>query len=273
MTLRCLLFAAAASLSCVAQPAFAQDSLAADAKAFGAREAVLRPDLSADGSSVVYVTPGQGRTSVAVVGNLDTGKFAQVAGSPGGKMTLRWCNFVSASRAVCRITGLNTDASTEDIIGFSRLLAINTDGTEPKQLGQSESFYDAYLRQFDAAVVDWLDGTDGKVLLERHYVPEEGKLGTRLVRQKQGLGVDIVDTKTLSSNPSEEPRDGASSYMSDGQGHVRLMMTIDSSHTTGTLSGQASYHYRTANSRRWQLLRVVRPDQARFSAACDRCHD
>lgn len=257
MTPRGLLLASAIGLSCHAQAAWAQESLTADAKAFGAREAVQSPDLSADGSSVVYVTPGRGRASVAVVGNLDTGKFAQIADSQGGHATLRWCNFVAATRAVCRITGLSTDASPEDIIGFSRLLAVNTDGTEPKQLGQSESFYDAYLRQFDASVVDWLEGTSGKVLMERQYVPEEGKLGTRLVRLKQGLGVDIVDTKTLGSSPVEEPKDGASSYMSDGQGHVRLMMTIDSSHTTGMLSGRANYYYRTANSRDWKLLRMV----------------
>jgi dipeptidyl aminopeptidase/acylaminoacyl peptidase len=168
---------------------------------------------------------------------------------------LRWCKFVSASRSVCRISGLNNQIYSE-VIGFSRLLALNNDGSDPKQLGQRESAYDAYVRQFDASVVDWLQGTDNKVLLQRDYVPEEFKLGTRLVRQKKGLGVDLVDTRTLNSDPLEQPRDGAADYMSDGQGHVRLMTVVGASNI-GTLTGQVSYLYRTASSRDWKPLVTV----------------
>ena len=256
MKFRVLLLASAIGLSCIARPVLAGTSLADDAKAFGAREAVIEPDLSADGSSVVYATPGPGRKSVAVVGNLDTGKFTQMTTSDGNPDALRWCKFVSVSRSVCRISGLNNQLYSE-VIGYVRLLAINSDGSNPKQLGQRESFYDAYVRQFDASVVDWLQGTDNKVLLQRDYVPEEYKLGTRLVRQKNGLGVDIVDTSTLSADPVERPRDGASSYMSDGLGHVRLMTVIDANSLTGSLTGQASYLYRTADSKDWKPLATV----------------
>jgi dipeptidyl aminopeptidase/acylaminoacyl peptidase len=148
----------------------------------------------------------------------------------------------------------------DETINFGRLIALNADGSDPKQLGQNESAYDAYLRQFDAGVVDWLQGTDNKVLLEREYVPEEFKLNTRLVRQKQGLGVDVLDTKTLVSQPVEQPHDGASGYMSDGLGHVRLMTVIDAS-SGGMLTGKASYFYRSANSNDWKLLVIV-PDIA-----------
>jgi dipeptidyl aminopeptidase/acylaminoacyl peptidase len=255
MRFRVLLIASAIGLSCVALPAAAQNSLAADAKAFGAREAVQAPDLSTDGSTVVYITPGPGRRSVAVVGNLDTGKFTQMAASDGGADTLRWCNFVSATRAVCQITGLNTEAYSE-VIGFSRLISVNVDGSDPKPLGQSQSAYDAYLRQFDASVVDWLQGTDNKVLLERDYVPEEFKTNTRLVRTKKGLGVDLVDASTLRSSPVEQPRDGASGYMSDGLGHVRLL-TVAGTSSVGTLTGQISYLYRTSTSGDWKPLTIV----------------
>jgi len=254
MKFRGLLLASAIGLFSFAQPAFCQ-SLLADAKAFGARQAVQAPDLSADGSTVVYVTPGPGRKSIAVVGNLDTGKFTQMAASDGGADTLRWCNFVSATRSVCQITGLNTQAYSE-VIGFSRLISLNTDGSDPKQLGQSQSAYDAYLRQFDASVVDWLQGTDDKLLLQRAYVPEEYKTNTRLVRTKQGLGVDLVDASSLRSSPVEQPRDGASAYMSDGRGHVRLL-TVAGTSNVGTLTGQISYLYRTAASRDWKPLTIV----------------
>ena len=156
MNLRKLLVASAIGL-CIAAPLRAADpQLIADAKAFGAREAVIRPDLSADGSQVIYVTPGPARTSVAVVGNLDTGKFIPVMSSGGDPNVLRWCNFASASRSVCRISGNQADGIYK-VIGFSRLLSVNNDGSNPKLLGQTDSFYDAYLRQFDGEVIDWLD--------------------------------------------------------------------------------------------------------------------
>jgi dipeptidyl aminopeptidase/acylaminoacyl peptidase len=256
MKCRVLLLASAIGLSCIAQAVGAEESLASDAKAFGAREAVVDPDLSADGSSVVYITPGSGRSSVAVVGDLDTGKFIQMATSSGNPDVLRWCKFVSSTRSVCRISGVNNQVYAENI-GFMRLLALNSDGSDPKQLGQRESFYDASVRQFDASVVDWLQGTDNKVLLQRDYVPEEFKVGTRLVRQKQGLGVDVVDTRSLGRDPVEQPRDGASSYMSDGLGHVRLMTVIDANSITGTMTGQASYLYRTVDSKDWKPLATV----------------
>jgi dipeptidyl aminopeptidase/acylaminoacyl peptidase len=260
MKLRICLLAGASLL--VAEPVIAQQSgpliadsgLVADAKAFGAREAVIRPDLSADGSHVIYVTPGPAHSSIAVMGDLDTGKFSQVASASGNPDILRWCGFASSNRAVCRITGTTMKSVSNEPIGFSRLIAVNSDGSEPKLLGQTDSFYDAWIRQFDASIVDRLDGTDNKILLERQYVPEEGKLGTRLVRTKQGLGVDKVDVKTLNSQTVEEPHDGASSFMSDGQGHVRLMEVPDYSQLTGTLSGKVSWLYRTPNSSDWQPL-------------------
>src|SRR5437868_1007014 len=157
MDLGRLLLAGAVGL-CVGAPLRAADpQLLADAKAFGAREAVEEPDLSPDGSSVVYITPGPGRKSVAVVGNLDTGKFTQMAASDGNSGTLRWCHFAASARFVCRISWLDTKTVGE-VIGFARLLAMDVDGSHGKLLGQSESAYDAYLRQYDASVVDWLQG-------------------------------------------------------------------------------------------------------------------
>src|SRR4051812_20771657 len=164
MTLRIALLASAIG-SFIAAPATAGD-LATDSKAFGARDAVLDPDLSADGSRVIYITPGPGRSSVTVIGNLDTGQFSKAASSDGNPEILRWCKFASATRSVCRVSATTTN-SVFDLIGFSRLLSFNNDGSDPKLLGQTDSFYDAWIRQVDAAVVDWLSGTDNKILLER----------------------------------------------------------------------------------------------------------
>lgn len=226
-------------------------SLAEDAAAFGARPAVVEPHLSPDGSSVIYITPGQGAKNYAVISNLETGKSTVMTGSSGAPDILRWCDFAAADRAVCRVTA--TNAQTKDLIGFERLIAMNLDGAGQKTLGQPASFYDANLRQADANVLDWGNRTDGSLLMERQYVPEAGKMGTRLVRSKQGLGVDRVDTRSLRAVPIEAPDNVATGYMSDGRGNVRIMR-IDDVGSDGTLSGMVRYQYRTAGSHDWRPL-------------------
>lgn len=249
MKFRCALLAGAALAASVS--ASAQD-LAADAKAFGARDSVIRPYLSADGSSIIYITPGSGRSSIAVVGNLETGKFSQVVSVGGNPDILRWCNFVSEKRSVCQVTGNNVD-NLVNAYGFTRLFSINNDGSELKLLGQTNSFYDADVRQYDGDVIDWLGGTSGEVLMQRVYVPEEGKLGTRLVRTKSGLAVDKLNVTSLSRQIVEEPRTGTSSYLSDGLGHIRLMEMPDVT-PAGYMSGQVRYAYRTPGSSDWMPL-------------------
>lgn len=255
-----MLLLASAIGACFVVPAHGAD-LASDAKVFGSRDSVLAPDLSADGSHVVYITPGPGRKSIAVIGDLETGKFTAVTSANGDPEVLRECNFVSTTRSICRVTGTVKDSVLE-LLAFSRLISLNNDGTDAKLLGQVDSFYDAWIRQVDAQVVDWLDGTDNKVLLERAYVPEEGKIGTHFVRDKKGLGVDLVDARTLASNTVESPRDGASGYMGDGRGHVRLMISPVVSNA-GILSGRTTYVYRMTDSRDWKTLGTYDDDDFR----------
>jgi dienelactone hydrolase len=229
-------------------------SLADDAAAFGAREAVSAARLSPDGSSVMYITPGPGPKTFAVISNLETGKSSVVTSADGQPELLRWCNYSAPDRAVCQISALSNQ--TSKIIGFSRLIAMSTDGTDAKLLGQRESAYDSGLRQFDAAVLDWNGGKDGKVLMERAYVPEGGSFAvqSRLARKKEGLGVDLVDTRSLQSRTVELPRDSSSGYMTDGRGNVRLMSTVEMSSNGSSLTGRVKYFYRTAESREWKEL-------------------
>jgi dipeptidyl aminopeptidase/acylaminoacyl peptidase len=245
---------AAASLPAMSAAAPAQQAhtLAEDAAAFGARPAVSSPSLSPDGSSVLYITPGPGPRSFAVISNLETGKSSVVTSADGNPETLSWCNYSSPSRAVCRISALTHQ--TSQILGFQRLISMNTDGSDGKLLGQQSSIYDTALRQTDAVVLDWKGRADGKVLMERVYVPEGGlaAIQSRLARKKSGLGVDVVDTKSLQSSTVEPPRDEASDYMTDGRGNVRIMR-VDQYQGSG-LTGRLKYYYRTPGSNDWKTL-------------------
>ena len=60
------------------------------------------------------------------------------------------------------------------------------------------------------------------MLMTHYYVPEYST-GTHAAETRQGLGVDLVDTATMSRKVVEQPRAGAFDYISDGQGVVRVM--------------------------------------------------
>jgi dipeptidyl aminopeptidase/acylaminoacyl peptidase len=235
-----------------------QHSLAEDAAAFGSREAVRAPDLSADGSSLLYLTPGPGPATAAVISNLETGKMQVIAQSDGKPENFRWCRLVASSRIVCRITALTNQGN--EILGFSRLLAMSADGSSAKLLGQSDSAYDESLRQYDTDIIDWLGGNNSKVLMVRAYVPEAGKLNTRIIRTKSGLGVDRLDVENLKFDQVESPNDSASGYMSDGKGAVRLM-TVAEYTPQGYLSGRVRYHYRSPGSSDWEELVPFQKDE------------
>jgi dipeptidyl aminopeptidase/acylaminoacyl peptidase len=250
MKLRFALLACAGlfvSASAVAQDA----SLIADAKAFGARESVVEPRLSPDGTSVMYVTPGPGPKTYAAISNLVTGKTAVFANADGNPGVLKWCDYSATDRAVCKVAGAVDRSGV--LVGFSRLLSMGTDGKDPKELGQPSSFYDAAPRQFDGSVLDWGSRSDGKLLMERQYVPEEGKIGSHIIQTKSGLGVDRVDTRTTQAETVEMPKDAASDYLSDGRGNVRVMR-VDEAQDNGTLTGRVKYLYRRLGSHEWKTL-------------------
>ena len=248
------LFLAASSLALAASGAsHAQpvNSLAADAAAFGAREAVHNPTLASNGSQIMYLTPGPGPATVAVITDLVGGKTQTVVSSDGKPEKLVWCNYASQSRTVCRFRGEIEQGG--DLVGFGRLVAIDSDGARPKLLGQPSSNYDAWMRQDDGSIIDWLGGATGSVLMSRQYVPEEGKIGSNIIQKKRGLGVDRIDVASLRSDTVESPRDGISAYLTDGRGTVRLTQATEVN-PGGMLTGRARYMYRTKASRDWKPL-------------------
>ena len=183
MNSRGLLLASAIGL-CIAAPArAAEHSLAEDAAAFAAREAIYAPALSPDGNEILYLTPGPGRSTVAVAANVSSGASRAITKSDGTPEQLQWCKYVSGTRIVCRIYALADNGGT--IMGGSRLVALDLDGRNVKLLGQSRSSYDAQARQFDGEVIDWMDG--------------------------------------LRTTSVESPHKDASGFMGDGLGNVRLM--------------------------------------------------
>jgi dienelactone hydrolase len=232
----------------------ATHSLAEDAAAFGAREAVVGPGLSADGTSVVYLTPGPGRKTYAVISNLVTGKSKTVISTDGDPESLQWCNYSGPERVVCSIVG---NVKIEDALaGFRRLVSMTSDGEDGKLLGRPMRVHDYQLYGNDASVLDWRGSQDGRILMQRAYVPT---VSETLQDKREGLGVDLVDTTTLKSEPVEAPNDAAQGYMTDGRGHVRIMSVVD--YRRGKMHPLYKYLYRTQGSRDWRTLVEYQEDK------------
>lgn len=232
--------------------------LATDAAAFGVRDAATAMDLSPDGKHVVYVSPGPGRVSVALVGDLATGNVKGVLKSSGDPEKISWCEFAKNDRIICRYTAIVPDSNL--LVGYGRLISLNIDGTDQKELGQRQSAYDIRYRQFDGSVIDWLPDDPDNVLMTRNFIPEAGKMDTNVVRTRDGLGVVKVNVRTLKADNVERPSTSAAGYMADGTGKVRLM-AIPEVTPEGRRTGRIRYQYRTAGSRNWQMLIDYQEDE------------
>jgi dipeptidyl aminopeptidase/acylaminoacyl peptidase len=222
------------------------------AELFGIREGVEQIDISPDGQHVVYLQPGPGRTTLIVISDLGANAAPRaIFRADGNPERIRWCRFVSNDRLICRIRVISGSRSL--LSSFNRLISIDTNGQNLKSLGQHESLDDARVRYFDAAVIDWLPGQNGEVLMARDYVPEAGRTGSLISRAGDGLGVDRIDPATLHSSRVEPPNRNAAGYMSDGRGNVRMMIVQSvRGGATGQLGTRIDYFYRPTGSHDWR---------------------
>lgn len=218
------------------------------ARAFGTRESIQSIALSPSGNRLMLLSAGPGRSSLIRIVELQNMSVKTILSSAGDPEAFRWCDFASDTQLICRYAG-NTEFGNA-IVSFGRLVTFNTDGQAIKELGQRRSFYDAGIRQFDGSILDWLPN-DNAVLMERSYVPEANKLNTRIIRDKEGLGVDRIELPSLKSESIEAPRRDASNFMSDGRGNVRLMQTAGTTAAGQLLSGEFKFYYRANGSNDW----------------------
>ena len=137
------------------------------AKAFGARPSVEDLSLSPDGMSVAIVAPTSGQGSVVIVQSLASGASRAskgILGASGKPERLGECDWVSNQRLVCVVYGV-VPSSLLEPLHFTRLVAVNTDGTQLKMLSNSSNQYTRGFLLGGGQVVDWLPDEDGAVLM------------------------------------------------------------------------------------------------------------
>jgi dipeptidyl aminopeptidase/acylaminoacyl peptidase len=224
------------------------------AKAFGARPSVESLSLSPDGMSVAFVAPAAGQGSVLYVQGLAKGasrSFKPVLGASGKPERLGGCDWVSNERLVCLIYGVIASSSLLEPVQFSRLIAINSDGSKPQVLSTRSNSNTRGIQLGGGYVVDWLPDEDGAVLMTRMYLPDD-HASSRIGSSKRGMPVDRVDTQTLAVQTVEQPREDAVAYISDGRGTIRVMGVKSRRGAVGDYdSGNVTYYFRKTDSRDW----------------------
>jgi hypothetical protein len=154
---------------------------------------------------------------------------------------------------VCLVYGVV--ASGDGLLPFTRIVAVDRSGGNSRLLSTKENEYSRGYQLNGGWVLDWLPDQEGFVLMSRMYLPDD-HLGSRVGSTREGLGVDLVDTRNLSVKNVEEPGRENSSYISDGRGTVRIIGRARIK-SDGQESGIVAYQYRKQDSRDWLALSEV----------------
>ena len=242
--------------TCLATPSHGASDAA---RRFGTREDIQQISLSPDGKQIAYIEPSGARAAVVYVISTSGGTPRAVLRSSGDPDRLQQCRWSANTRLVCSVY-LTLDDGT-DRLGYSRMLAVDSDGQNMKTLSARGSS-DAVARVFNGGqVIDWTGDGEDTVLMTRTFVPEGG-LDRLTADTRAGFGVERVNTRTLARAAVERPTEGAAEYISDGHGAVRIK-GLQARLGTGYDGNVISYLYRLPSTREWKPLGKLTLDGGR----------
>ncbi len=229
------------------------------AERFGIRSSVLDISLSPSGTKIAWIAPGPNHTEILNVFDLngDTG-VQRIASNTEMIADMRECDWATEDRLLCEVYGM-TRSGDGVLLPFTRMFAINGDGTDPKGVSRSRTTRQMRFNQ-DGGDVVALDvaGAEGSVLVTRNYI-EENSMGTRLASTAEGLGVDRLDIVSGRTRSEERPDPNASFYLADENGSLRLKVR-SLTDSRGFLTGERVFMVRDPGESRWQRLNDITLD-------------
>jgi len=244
----------AALLAGLCAPALAQ-AQGADAVKFGAREGIIQASISPDGSKIAMIAPVGGAGAAVLVAPLDGSAAPKPILSSSGKPDrLSYCRWSTSTRLVCSVYMIEFSGSI--MTPYMRMVALNADGSDLKQLSARASSEELGAAQYGGEIIDWLaDDSSSAVLMERDFVAE-ASTGRLAARTTGGLGVERVDTVSLRRSLVESPKGSAFTYLSDGHGNIRVM-GVQATGGTGYNVSRLTYQYRKPGDHDWLPLSEV----------------
>ena len=193
------------------------------ATAFGARPAAHGMVLSPLGTKALFLGPvGTNGTAVFIV-DLASGKTNIALGNKTNAQVPESCGWKSETRLICTTYGIVKGG--QELVSFTRVVAVDADGTNVKQLGQRDSFNAVEINQYSGRVIDWLPDDADHVLMQIR-VAQEVTTGTRLAAAVGGASVQRVDVRTGLGSMVVAPNPTIAAYGTDGHGNVRFKATL-----------------------------------------------
>ena len=223
---------------------------------FGIRQSVLDIALSPSGSKIAFIAPGAEHSEVLNVVDLDASTgIKPILSNTEPHGDLSDCEWATDTRLVCEIFGM-AKRSDGLLLPFTRMVAINADGSDVKQLTERASSRALGFSQDGGSVIAFdVEGEEGRILMTREYVKDRS-IGTRLANDKEGLGVEEIDVGSGRSRSVEQPDPMATRYVADENGEIRIRVR-SLTDMSGNLTGERVFLYRKPGENRWNELGAI----------------
>jgi dipeptidyl aminopeptidase/acylaminoacyl peptidase len=163
--------------------------------------------ISPNGKLLAMIATADGKDFVAVKDRTSATPATPVL-APNEKdgFEPRWCRWANDERIVCSFHGRERDKYQQKVFPVTRLVAVNSDGSNQKKLLQNPF---APSGQLNDRIIDWTPEEPRSVLIEK-FNPQSG------------LRVLKLDIYSGESELYEKPSTYIGSFGTDGHGKVRL---------------------------------------------------
>lgn len=217
---------------------------------FGARPAAHGLVLSPLGAKALYLAPFDDNGTAVLAVDIASGKVKVVLGNKNNSVLPVSCRWKSEQRLVCTLYGITLTATGPQ--SFTRVVAVDADGSKMKVLGQHDSFEALRNNMYSGAVIDWLPDDPTHVLMQID-VPGELVTGTRLHAVRPGVSAQRVDIYTAAMTMVTQANTQIDELGTDNHGNVRFRVT-----NTGSLDGytrdKLHYSVRAKDSGDWKTI-------------------
>lgn len=222
------------------------------AAAFGELPKLWSVRVAPDGKQVAYVAEAKSGGRFLAVLDRANGKVTPALSAPAGELRLERCNWQSNVRLLCTFYGISNQNQAGFLLPFSRLVGVDADGRNVKELQIRQA--GAELSLYQDSVIDWLANDDDHVLVQVDFT-REFSTGTRLASTAEGVGVIKLNTRTGTSSVHTKPDPTVASWYSDGDGNILAKLTVKQDTRTGYLRDEAGTYVRAAGGQWHKIAR------------------
>ena len=191
--------------------------------------------ISPDGHLLAMIVTADGKNFVAVKDRMSAAPAVPIlAPNERDGFEPRWCRWANNERVVCGFLGRERDKILNKVFPVTRLVGVNKDGSQQKQLLQNPF---APSGQLNDRIIDWTPESPRTVLISM-FSPR--------------VGMRVLELDVYNSNVKlyEGPHDLIGAFGTDGHGNVRLGW--------GGYDLQQYYYARLEGEKKWRRLARVK---------------